>query len=391
MFDYLARSSFKMATPQGERHVTTGEALRLSSIKATVGVKNGVLIEKNVSGLLDILGTTETRSSLLVEKLNITTDAASLRSQNLADSLLKRHEALKTYSPPTTAFLEAVDAFNRFATGPNPIAKIGSETGAGEWCPFRCNIGDHCSCGCLYCYAKKMAERYKRILNPEEWLVERIRMVSTAKCKKYSGWIMFPTSHDISEYYLPAFRCHLYNILVVGNRVVIVTKPRRTSIEALCSEFSSFRDNIIFRFTIGGLDEEALRIWEPGATSLSERLWCLKYAFEQGFRTSISAEPMLVSCEEAEEFYYAVEPLVTEDIWFGKMGGVGGFTKHSDPEVVRRAVELQKHYKADNILQFVERMTGLPKVEWKDSIKKVINKHAGESRSQLNNIDMEDI
>jgi len=100
---------------------------------------------------------------------------------------------------------------------------------------------------------------------------------------------------------------------------------------------------------------------------------------------------MLVSCEEAEEFYYAVEPLVTEDIWFGKMGGVGGFTKHSDPEVVRRAVELQKHYKADNILQFVERMTGLPKVEWKDSIKKVINKHAGESRSQLNNIDMEDI
>lgn len=186
---------------------------------------------------------------------------------------------------------------------------------------------------------------------------------------------MFPTSHDISEYYLPAFRCHLYNILIVGNKVVIVTKPRRSAIIAICSEFPSFRDQIILRFTIGGLDEAALKTWEPNAPSLQERLWCLKYAFEQGFRTSISSEPMLVNCEDAEKFYYSVEPLVTEDIWFGKMGGVGGFTTHPDPEVARRAAELKRVYSDKSIMRFVERMAGLPKVAWKDSIKDVIRKY----------------
>lgn len=157
--------------------------------------------------------------------------------------------------------------------------------------------------------------------------------------------------------------------------MLIVTKPNRKAIEAICSEFSSYRDTIIFRFTIGGLDEAALRIWEPGAPPLQERLWCLRHAFEQGYRTSISAEPMLVSCEEAERFYHIVEPLVTEDIWFGKMSGVGGFTNHPDPEVARRAAELQQVYADPIMMQFVGKMAGLPKVAWKDSIKKVIQKH----------------
>lgn len=382
MFEYLATSPFNVMTPEGPRLVAEGEVLRLSSIKATAGISRGVLIEKNVCGLLDIQATAEARSRILIEKLQLDQKAASIRAATLIKSLEARHESLKTYSPPTNALLAAVTAFNRITSGPNPIAKIGSETGAGEWCPYRCNIGDHCSCGCLYCYAKKMAERYSRIDNPEEWLIERIRRVSTAKSKKYSDWIMFPTSHDISEYYLPAFRCHLYNILIAGNCVVIVTKPRRTSIKAICSEFSSFRDNIIFRFTIGGLDEKAMRLWEPGASALPERLWCLKYAFEQGFRTSISSEPMLVSCEEAEKFYYSVEPLVTEDIWFGKMSGVGGFTNHPDPEVARRAAELQRVYAGDNIMQFAEKMAGLSKVSWKDSIQKVIGKQAGTTQYQ---------
>lgn len=374
MFEYYATSPFNMMTPEGLRVVARGERFRLSSIKAAAGVQEGVLIEKNVSGLLDIEAVKKSRIRTLLEKLHIEESIATIRAATMIESLKARHESLKTYSPPTATFQEAVAAFNRFCTGPNPIAKIGSDTGAGEWCPFRCNIGEHCSCGCVYCYAKKMAERYNRISNPEEWLAERVRKVSTAKCKKYSGWIMAPTSHDLSEYYIPAFRCHLYNILRVGNRVVIVTKPRRSSIVAICSEFSSFRDQIIFRFTIGGLDEEALRIWEPGATALSERLWCLKYAFEQGFRTSISSEPMLVNCEEAEKFYYSVEPLVTEDIWFGKMGGVGGFITHHDPEVAKRAAELKRVYSDNSIMRFVERMAGLPKVAWKDSIKEVIKK-----------------
>jgi DNA repair photolyase len=374
MFDYVARSQFKVPAPQGERVVSKGEALRLSSLKATAGVQRGILLEKNVSSLQDILSTTESRVRTLIDKLHLSPELASKRSIRLALSLLARHESLKSFRPPTQEFLEEVAEFNRIATGTNAISKISSKNGAGEWAGYNCNIGKGCSHGCIYCYAEKRASRYKQIESQEAWRQELFRKVKTAKCKKYSEPIMFPTTHDITEAYLPAYRCHLYNILKAGNEVVLVTKPHRASIEAICSEFSSFRDNMIFRFSIGGLDNEAMKIWEPGAPDLSERLWCLQYAFEQGFKTSVSAEPMLADRQGAEKMYYTVEPLVTEDIWFGKMNNVGSFRKSENPEVSSRAMELYAAYSDSEILKLVASIGGMPKVEWKDTVKKVIAK-----------------
>jgi DNA repair photolyase len=379
MFDYIVASPFNMQTTDGTKLIARGEALSLSSIKVAPVVNNGFLIEKNVSGLLDIQSACETRISILMEKLQLDIATAKTRANALAASLIARHDSLKSFSHPSTEFLAEVAEFNRITKGYNkPITIIDSDTGAGEWAGYNCNIGTGCSHGCLYCYAEKMAKRFNRVENYEAWLIESLRESSTAKCKKYPNWVMFPTTHDITPAYLPAYCCHLYNILKVGNKVVLVTKPHRLSIEAICSEFSSFRDNMIIRFTIGGLDNDALRVWEPGAPSLQERLWCLKYAFEKGFRTSISCEPMLVSCEEAERMYYSLEPLVTENIWFGKMNNVGSFTKHSDSEIAIRAAALKNSYKDDSIIQFVGKMTDLPKVEWKDSVKAVINKYAGD-------------
>jgi DNA repair photolyase len=375
MFDYVARSQFKVSTPQGERVVSKGEALGLSSLKAATGVKRGVLLEKNVTGLQDILHACELRSRVLVDKLLLSPEAASKNTMRLAMSLMIRHESLKSYRPPSQEFLDEVAEFNRTASGKNPISKIPSRKGAGEWAGYRCNNGSNCIHRCLYCYAQKIAMRYHRIPNIEAWGVEELRNVKTAKCKKYLKPIMFPTTHDISEAYLPTYRCHLYNILKAGNEVVLVTKPHRASIEAICSEFSSFRDNMIFRFSIGGLDNEAMKIWEPGAPSLSERLWCLQYAFEQGFNTSVSAEPMLVDREGAEKLYYTVEPLITEDIWFGKMNNVGSFRKSENPDLASRATKLFEAYNDKEIMKLVASLGSLPKVAWKDSVKKVIAKH----------------
>jgi len=376
MLEYIARAKFQIPTPQGQKIVSKGEVLRLSSLKATAGVQRGVLLEKSVSGLQDILHTVAATTAVLVDKLQYSYDQASKKALRLAMSLLIRHEALKTFRPPTPEFQDEVTEFNRTATGKNPITKINSDKGAGEWAGYNCNIGEGCSHGCLYCYASEIAvTRFKRVASKEAWRDEKLIDVKTGKCKKYPEPIMFATSHDITGTYLQAYRCHLYNILKAGNTVILVSKPHRESIEAICSEFSSFRDTMILRFTIGGLDDDALKVWEPGAPSLSERMWCLQYAFEQGFKTSVSAEPMLVNAEGAEQLYYAVEPFITEDIWFGKMFKIGSYVKHRNPEVAQQATELQEFYKDDNIMQFVRRMTGLPKVAWKDSIKEVIQKN----------------
>lgn len=374
MREYLVRVPFRKNSPQGEQLINRAETVRLSSSNAMTHVSNGLFVEKNVG--LDLLAKFETRSRQLVEKFGCSTNQADSGAMKLVISCLKRHESLKYCRPPSTEFLQEVTEFNRTSTGKNPIAKIASVTGAGEWAGYNCNIGEGCQHGCLYCYASGIAvTRFKRVASMDAWRNEVMIDAKTGKCKKYLTAIMFPTTHDITPLYLPAYRCHLYNILIVGNTVIIVSKPHRECIEAICAEFSSFRDTMIFRFSIGTLDNDKLKLWEPGAPSVSERMWCLQYVFEQGFRTSISAEPMLTDRHGAEQLYYAVEPLVTEDIWFGKMNNVGGFRKSENADLARSATELVAAYQDSEIMAMFEHMGALPKVSWKDSVKEIIKKH----------------
>lgn len=371
MLKYLVKSPFTTNTPAGKKTWNRGEATCLSHVNAKSLLAKGVLVESNVG--LDLLYRYEKRVYELMTLLDYSLQEAHVEAGKLISSLLKRHDALKKSNAPSQEFLEEVDEFNRNSTGSNPITKIPSDEGAGEWAGYRCNIGEGCSHGCLYCYAENMAVvRFGRVESAEAWRNEVIRNMTSKKCKRYDEPIMFPTSHDVSPTYLPAYRCHLYNILSAGNKVVLVSKPHRECIEAICSEFSSFRDTIIFRFTIGGLNEEVMRHWEPGAPALAERLECLKYAFEQGYKTSVSAEPMLCGRTEAEKLYYTVEPYVTEDIWFGKMKYIGGMKNNPDPEIADQAVSVQENQTNDEILELVYKLKGLPKVAWKDSIKNII-------------------
>lgn len=375
MFDYLINTPFKTTT----RTMNKGEALRLSSTspKAMQLVVGGYLVEVNVG--LDLLSRFDSRVNLLMDKLAYPRERAVAEATAMITACLKRHESLKKVVPPSEEFLHEVAEFNKAATGKNPISKEQSEKGVGEWAGYRCNIGTGCAHGCLYCYAENFATRFGRVGGSEGWREEVARDVATADCKKYPEPIMFPTTHDVTAAYLQPYRCHLHNILNAGNAVVIVSKPHEESIRAICTEFSSFRDNMTFRFSIGGLDNEAMRIWEPGAPVLAERLKCLRIAFEHGFKTSISAEPMLGDSQDAERLYYVVEPFITEDIWFGKMRNVGRHRKSSDPEVVRRATKLIAAQSDQEIIRLVDAMKGLPKVRWKDSIQDVIKKHHNDS------------
>jgi len=376
MLNYLVKSKFATNTPVGQKIWNKGEALSLSHSSAKPLLGKGVLVERNVG--FDLLYRYEDRVYQLVTRLGLPLHEAQQAAADLIISLLKRHEALKTSQPPSLAFLEEVEEFNRNATGGSPISKIDSEEGAGEWAGYRCNIGDGCHHGCLYCYAEGLkVTRFGQVESAEAWRNEVVKDYSTKKCKKYDAPIMFPTTHDISPTYLPAYRCHLYNILNAGNNVVLVSKPHRECIEAICNEFTSFRDSMTFRFTIGALNDAVLRHWDQGAPDLEERLACLRLAFENGYKTSISTEPMLCDRIEAERLYYTVEPYVTEDIWFGKMNGKGGLRNSPDPEVAAQAVTVLENQTDDEILELVEQLRGLSKVAWKDSIKSTITKHAG--------------
>lgn len=189
--------------------------------------------------------------------------------------------------------------------------------GTKEWADSNVNIYYGCSNNCRYCYAKKMAIRFKR-KTEETWKI----MIPNTKninkeYRKRKGRIMFPSSHDITENTLKNSLVVLKKLINSKNDILITTKPRLKCIETICNDFSRCKEKLQFRFTITSNDDNLLKFWEPNAPSFEERLESVKKAFYKGFKTSISIEPFLD--EDPFDLVDILSPYTTESIWIGKM------------------------------------------------------------------------
>lgn len=245
--------------------------------------------------------------------------------------------------------------------------------GTKEWAAHNRNFINGCSNDCKYCFAKSIAVRFKR-KTPENWHEEVINHVNLNKSyKKTDGTIMFPSSHDITPINLEYSISLLRKLLIVGNKVLIVSKPHFLVVQALCNEFSEYKNNILFRFTIGSMNAEILKFWEPNAPSYEERKKCLIYAYNNGFQTSLSCEPFLddniVTLVEDLELY------VTDAIWIGKVNNLKQILSvngSADNETLSKANELHLLQSDSNIRGLYKQLSGNKKVKWKESIKKVV-------------------
>lgn len=248
--------------------------------------------------------------------------------------------------------------------------------GTKEWSDYNINVCSGCANRCAYCYSQSMAIRFGR-KTQRTWEFEEINQIAVEKnYRKRDGVCMMPSSHDITPGTVEASIVVLKKLLDVGNEVLIVTKPRYDVIVRLCEELKEYKEQILFRFTIGSVDSSVLKFWEPGAPSFEERLLALEYAYQQGFKTSISMEPTLDLFPE--KVIEKVYDYVTNDIWIGlpnklnarlKMNGYG-----EDNEVMKASAELQKGQSDEWVLRLAEKYTDDQKIEWKDSIKKIIKK-----------------
>ena len=248
--------------------------------------------------------------------------------------------------------------------------------GVYEWADFSYNIGTGCTNNCRYCYAcgitMEMARRDGKIFNRTDWPQDRVKTGKAEIHQSEDGLLMFPSMHDITPAYLPTYIRALRNILNAGNCVVIVTKPRLECIRAICEQFQGYRDRMLFRMTITGLNNELARFWEPGAPLPDERLTALRLAFDSGYQTSVSVEPMIDSAERTVELYQTVLPYLTEDIWFGKMNDIDSRVEMVD-QGSRDAVRLIRQQQSDvNIHRLYQQLKGADKVAWKDSIRKIV-------------------
>ena len=181
---------------------------------------------------------------------------------------------------------------------------------------------------------------------------------------------MFPTKHDITTSNYDDCLIVLNNLLKVGNNVLIVSKPSDMVIDRLTNDLKKYKSQILFRFTIGSLDNNILSFWEPGAPMFEDRAFALETAFCKGFATSISMEPLLDNeLENTKKLVSILEPFVTDSIWIGKMNQPERRIKIEENDYIREYLARQSD---ENIFEIYEHFKDNDNIKWKESIKKIV-------------------
>ena len=289
---------------------------------------------------------------------------------------------------------DTVAALDRLDRAPLP-ASTGGRGGTQEWSGTSLNFQRGCENNCLYCYAKRDGARRGQA-DLEEWaspdnsqagedlladdqplprLAEpsQINIVAGKKIQPY----MFPSTHDITPANLENFIHVLRRALRGGNHVLVVSKPHLVCIKSICEAFSGYRNQVLFRFTIGSASDEVLQFWEPGAPRFKERLASLKHAHSHGFKTSVSCEPMLD--DKIHAVVDAALPLISDALWIGTMNDL---LLQGTGELRKDTQHLKKHFakiKAiiaqqdpEHLRSLYERYEQEPKIKWKKEVKKVL-------------------
>ena len=245
--------------------------------------------------------------------------------------------------------------------------------GTTEWAVSNVNFLKGCSNDCKYCYSKEMAIRFKR-KTADTWKNEEVNWtIYNKNVRQREGYIMFPSTHDITPEHLDLAIDYLKRLLNNGNKVLIVSKPSYLCIKQICDMFGDYKKSILFRFTIGSNCSRILRFWEPNAPDYKERKEALIYAFEAGYKTSLSCEPMLDN--RIDEVIKDLSQYVTDAIWLGKMNFAIRRLKtngYLDAENQAAAEQLLAWQNDESIIRLYNRYNNNPKIKWKESIKKVV-------------------
>jgi DNA repair photolyase len=248
------------------------------------------------------------------------------------------------------------------------------KTGTKEWSTESNNFLTGCPHACQYCFATHDAVyRYKRA-TLDEWRKPKLNVNGfNKKARLVKGRIMIPTTHDLLPEFLPETINYLQRWLAVGNEMLIVSKPHFSVIREICDKLPQYKDKMVFRFTIGSMDDAILKFWEPGAPSFDERFASLQYAFNTGYQTSVSSEPYLDG--NVIQLANKLLPFVTDSMWIGKLNKKESriHTENWMQEDFAQLAALEAVQTDEKVKWIYAALNGVKSIKWKDSIKKVMN------------------
>lgn len=245
--------------------------------------------------------------------------------------------------------------------------------GTGEWADNSRNCMIGCSNDCAYCYSRAKALKDGIITDRAAWPIEKTDDAAiAARHFKLDGLVMFPTRHDTTpdniKYVLP----YVTGVLEEGNNVLYVSKASLSCMKIICHELVRFKSQMLIRVTIGSTNPMLCKFWERNAPSPQERLMALQHAYDNGFETSVSMEPILHGVEHAIETFNAVEPFVTEKIWIGAMNGLDTRVDMTNLNFAKAVADLKKLQSKNELVRLYNELKVQPKVLWKESIRDAV-------------------
>ena len=247
------------------------------------------------------------------------------------------------------------------------VAILANTKGTKEWAVKNINFSKGCSNNCQYCYARRMANRFGW-RKWENWskMVNRPEMAEK-RFKRATGCIMSPSSHDITPHNVDLAIKVFLHILEAGNTLLIVSKPDVQIILKVAEQLEEFKSQVLWRFTIGTLDDQIRKKWEPGAPSIQSRLLSLEEMYKDFWSTSVSIEPFLG--DDVIDLIQRLESFVTDTIWVGPMNKI-----HVPKELwSKRESNL---YSPENLFYLKQDIDALknPKIRYKDHFLKGVNR-----------------
>lgn len=248
------------------------------------------------------------------------------------------------------------------------------KTGTREWSQSSLNLQIGCTHGCRYCYARAMALRFGRIAKPEDWARPRIdSFVQQKVFRLRRGVTMFPTQHDITALNVSSCVRTVRHLCEAGNQVLLVSKPDVPVWHRMLEGLDSFRAQITLRFTIGCLDDDLRRFWEPMAPPIEDRIKVLQAAYAGGWRTSVSCEPLLEP-QRAGALIERVRPFVNDTIWIGAANKLAERTAwcRGLPGLAEKIRELEAGQASSKMRAIYNQLNQLGCIRWKDSYQQAL-------------------
>lgn len=204
-----------------------------------------------------------------------------------------------------------------------------TKTGTKEWADATVNVQRGCENRCCYCHACARDVRFGG--KAEDWGIPMWSKGTDAALRKIQRAkdplrVMFPSTHDITPGNFSACWLAIVRILEApaGHSLLIVSKPRIAVVRQLVWDMTAAstetQKRVMFRFSIGTMNEKVRELLEPGAPSIAERLECVRLAAESGYTVTVSAEPLLTAM--AEFTVHLVKSCVdagASRVWIGPM------------------------------------------------------------------------